>query len=87
LPGQYCIDTGVGNTLYLSPTPETTFLLFFADGTVAGLHIDGFVIANGPCGIEVRGRRCGRELRVEGIEDADRRIAGTTILLFSGVLV
>jgi hypothetical protein len=72
--------------MYLSPTPETTLLLFFANGTLAGCIHNGFVIPNGACSIEVRRRRCGRELRVEGVEDADHRIAGATILLFSGAL-
>jgi len=70
-----------------SPTPETTaFLLFFTNGTFARCIYDGFVITNGAWCIKVGG--WGRELRVEGVEDADR-CRGTAAILFafSSVLV
>ncbi len=68
--------------------PETTLLLFLANGTLAGCVLDGsgVVVANGARDV-VAGRR-GRELGVEGVEYAHRWIAAATILVaFSGVLV
>jgi len=67
-----------------APEPAT-LLLFFANGTFAGYGHDGVVIANRACDVDVGGR--GRELGVEGVEDAYRRIGASTILFaFSGVL-
>jgi len=66
------------------PAPEpATLLLFFANGTFAGYVHDGVVIANRACDVDVGGR--GRELGVEGVEDAHRRIGASTLLFaFSG---
>ena len=68
--------------------PETTaLLLFFADGTFTGCIDDCIVVVNGAWYFKVGGW-WGQELRVEGVEDADRcRGTAAILLVFSRVLV